>query len=44
MQEGKHIIRGVHGIDSVFWKKVTVALRSLLKVSLLSFLDIVKVH
>ena len=43
MQEGEDIVWGVHGIHRVFWKEVTVALRSLLKVSLLSSLDIVKV-
>ena len=43
MEEGEHVVRGVHGIHCVFWKEVTVALRSLLKVPLLSFLDIVKV-
>ena len=43
MEEGEHVVRGVHGIHCVFWKEVTVALRSLLKVSLLSSLDIVKV-
>ena len=43
MQEGEHVVRGVHRIHGVFCKEVTVALRSLLKVSLLSCLDIVKV-
>ena len=43
MQEGEDVVWGVHGIHRVFWKEVTVALRSLLKVSLLSSLDIVKV-
>ena len=43
MQEGEDVVWGVHGIHSVFWKEVTVTLRSLLKISLLSFLDIVKV-
>ena len=43
MQEGEQVVRGVHRIHGVFWKEVAVALRSLLKVSLLSCLDIVKV-
>ena len=43
MQEGEHVIWGIHGIHSVFRKVVTEALRSLPKVSLLSFLNIVKV-
>ena len=43
MQEGEDIVWGVHGIHRVFWKEVTVALRSLLKVSFFSSLDIVKV-
>ena len=43
MQEGEDVVRGVHGIHRVFCKEVTVALRSLLKVSLLSRLDIVEV-
>ena len=43
MQEGEHVVRGVHRIHGVFWKEVTVALSSLPKVSLLSCLDIVKV-
>ena len=43
MQEGEDIVWGVHGIHGVFWKEVTVALRTLLKVHLLSRLDIVKV-
>ena len=43
MQQGEHVIWGVHSIDSVFWKEVTVALRPLLKVLLLSFHNIVKV-
>ena len=43
MQEGEHVVRGVHRIHGVFWKEVTVALRSLPKVSLLPCLDIVNV-
>ena len=43
MQEGEDIVWGVHGIHRVFWKEVTVALRSLLKVPFFSRLDIVKV-
>ena len=43
MQEREQVVRGIHRIHSVFWKEVTVALKSLLKVSLLSCLDIVKV-
>ena len=43
MQEGEYVIWGVHSIHSVFWKEVTVALRSLPKVSLLPCLDIVNV-
>ena len=43
MQEGEQVVRGVHRIHRVFWKEVAVALRPLLKVSLLSCLDIVKV-
>ena len=43
MQEGEDIVWGVHGIHGVVCKEVTVALRTLLKVYLLSRLDIVKV-
>ena len=43
MQEGEDVVWGVHGIHGLFWKVVTVALRTLLKVYLLSRLDIVKV-
>ena len=43
MQEREQVVRGIHRIHSVFWKEVTVALRSLPKVSLLPCLDIVNV-
>ena len=43
MQKEEDIVWGVHGTHGVFCKEATVALRSLLKVPLLSCLDIVKV-
>ena len=43
MQEREHVVWGIHRIHRVFWKEATAAVKTLLKVSLLSCLDIVKV-